>query len=527
MAIAPLSYPGYAAPRDLDFSPLAKLGEQYREAQTRTRLADIGRGIADGSMDYRTAAGQIAQSGDIGTSLKFLALDEAKKKQQQELEASNQFHAGLSGLFTGANPAAAAPAVVNGSASPTLNPVAQPQRVQSSSRVWGDDEAERAGLYEPSSAPVQQQAGTRLPPTDGVRPSAPPVGTQVAQAQPQQAAPSPSANAGFQGIGIQHIPQLLQASANQRLPAADRELASKLLTRALDDARQPDKVRTLQMLKDQSGYQGTILQLEKELRASGSTNVTVDNRQETEEAKAAGRGAGERRGTMFAAAGAAGKTLTQLSRMEGLLNQVSQGKLEPSRLTISAWAKALGMNDEVATSLGLDPKGVGSGQALTSLVNEAVLGKIGAGGMPANNFSDADREFIVDIFPKLSDDPRANKIKIEVARRAAQLDIQRAKDYRDWKSKPGNRSKGFEDFEADYADTISRRDVFGDLRREAETIVGSPRTDIGGTFSNPGAAQQGAAGSLGGQRPPMQGARQAPDGNWYVQRDGKYFKVDQ
>lgn len=29
------------------------------------------------------------------------------------------------------------------------------------------------------------------------------------------------------------------------------------------------------------------------------------------------------------------------------------------------------------------------------------------------------------------------------------------------------------------------------------------------------------------EQPPMQGARQAPDGNWYVERDGQFFKVEQ
>lgn len=94
MPVPPLQIPAYALPQQIDFTPLSKLGDIWREAQTRRQMADIGRGISDGTMDYRTAAGQIAQSGDIGTSLKFLALDEAKKKQQQELEASNQFRAG-------------------------------------------------------------------------------------------------------------------------------------------------------------------------------------------------------------------------------------------------------------------------------------------------------------------------------------------------------------------------------------------------------------------------------------------------
>jgi hypothetical protein len=34
------------------------------------------------------------------------------------------------------------------------------------------------------------------------------------------------------------------------------------------------------------------------------------------------------------------------------------------------------------------------------------------------------------------------------------------------------------------------------------------------------------AGRGGGGRPPMEGARQAPDGNWYVEKDGKFFKVE-
>jgi hypothetical protein len=142
----------------------------------------------------------------------------------------------------------------------------------------------------------------------------------------------------------------------------------------------------------------------------------------------------------------------------------------------------------VATSLGLDPKGVGSAQAVQSLINESVLGKIGAGGLPANNFSDADREFIVKIFPGLGDDPQANKIRIEGARRMAQLDIERAKEFQKFKANPANKGKGFEDFELLWGDEMSRKDVFGDLRKQAETLVGAPRTDIGGTLNNHGSA---------------------------------------
>lgn len=203
----------------------------------------------------------------------------------------------------------------------------------------------------------------------------------------------PTQGGGQPGLTAENIPMLLQARSNPNLPTSQREFADKLLTRWLDESKTPDKIKTLQQLKAASGYQGSILDLEKELKAAGAINI--DQRAESGEAKAAGEAAGKRRADLFAAAGSAGKTLTNLSRMEGLLNQVSQGKLAPARMNVSAWAKAMGLNDQVAESIGLDPKGAGSAQALQSLINESVVGKIGPGGFPANNFSDADA-----LFPK-------------------------------------------------------------------------------------------------------------------------------
>lgn len=170
---------------------------------------------------------------------------------------------------------------------------------------------------------------------------------------------------------------------------------------------------------------------------------------------------------MFAASQKATSNLASLTRVQTLLDQVQQGKLEPSRMTVSAWAKSLGGDDDFAKSLGLDPKSVGSDQALQAMMNELVLGKMGAGGLPANNFSDADRQFLTDTLPKLG-----NKILIEAARRVHQGNIQRALDYQTWKEDPSNKGKGFEDFELSRAKQISQIDHFGDLKKQAETILG-------------------------------------------------------
>jgi hypothetical protein len=62
---------------------------------------------------------------------------------------------------------------------------------------------------------------------------------------------------------------LLQARSNPSLPASQREFADKLLTRWLDESKTPE-IKTLQQLKAASGYQGSILDLEKELKVAGA-----------------------------------------------------------------------------------------------------------------------------------------------------------------------------------------------------------------------------------------------------------------
>ncbi|GEM_PF-5454021 len=573
------------------------LGPMFRETvdainkgMERKSLADLGKDVASGKVDYRQAAGRLAELGNTTGMMQMLQMAEAKDKLTRETAASQQFNTNLAPVFGVGGGGNAAPAAT--SSGPTVpndanampgtvgmnmrladlasdflqdnsgtsissgyrstadqqrlydnrasnpNPVALPGTSNHERGmavdIAGMSPEQRAllpeyGLSQPvagdpphvelaASERQQQQRPYRVASADN---SSLPGNAQATQGT------MPAGAGGFKGITADQVPMLIQARSNPNLPASQREFADKLLMRFLDESKTPDKIRTLNQLKAASNYPGTILDLEKELKQAGAINI--DQRAETGEAKAAGEAAGKRRAEMFAAAGSAGKTLTNLSRMEGLLNQVSQGKIQPARMNISAWAKSFGLNDDVAKSLGLDPKGVGSAQAVQSLINESVVGKIGAGGFPANNFSDADREFITRIFPSLGDDPRANQIRIEGARRMAQLDIERAKAFQQFKRDPANKGRGFEDFELDWSEKMANRDVFGDLRREAESIIGAPRNDIGGTINNPGAApSRGATGQWGSQQPPVQGARQAPDGKFYVpdpNRPGKYLEV--
>lgn len=83
MAIAPLQIPGYAAPQSLDFSPLANLGTQYKQAQQdavrQQTLAQLGQG--NGQIDPRA----LLASGDM--SLANLGISIQNRQQDQERQA--------------------------------------------------------------------------------------------------------------------------------------------------------------------------------------------------------------------------------------------------------------------------------------------------------------------------------------------------------------------------------------------------------------------------------------------------------
>lgn len=439
---------------NVDFSSLGQLPALLKKGRNEQSLADLGQGLADGTVDYRQAAARTAGMGDITHTLQFLALDEAKKKQALGQQASAQFNQGLFGAQPG--PASTMPNSMPVPGAPVRVPAASPPMamdrapVQPSAKVWGDDEAEAAGIYEAKPtrmASLAPQGATGARPAPAARPV-------VAQA----ASPAPAEAGSF---GPQHLPMLFQALGNENLPSGQKETAKLLTTHILGQMKPNERGQYLELMKSRPD----LLEIEKGLKAG--TTVNIDQKAESEEAKVAGKGAGERRAAMMTAAAAAPQKLQQVARTEALLDQVRQGKIEPARMNVSAWAKSLGLPDGAAEAIGLDPKAVGSAQALKSLINESVVGKIGAGGFPSNNFSNTDREFLVDMFPKLGDDEVGNKIRTEAARRMANLELQRGKDYQSWKKDAANKGKGFEDFEIEYAEKLSKQDIFGDLLKKA------------------------------------------------------------
>lgn len=171
------------------------------------------------------------------------------------------------------------------------------------------------------------------------------------------------------------------------------------------------------------------------------------------------------------AATVAQKSLIKLANIEELAGRIETGKTFPSRMSITALAKDLGVPDGWAERLGLKPEQLADAQAFTSLVNDLVVNKIGKGGFPANNFSDADRAFLTQIVPQLGDDPKAIKLKVSIARQVARRDIEKQDQW--VKFRKDNPGKSYFDFEDDkWNPETAAEDKFGGMKREAQDLLG-------------------------------------------------------
>jgi hypothetical protein len=111
------------------------------------------------------------------------------------------------------------------------------------------------------------------------------------------------------------------------------------------------------------------------------------------------------------------RSMDTYGRLGQLLGSFDTGKLTPIGMSVSGALSSLGVN--------VDPK-LGAKQAFEAVANELTLGKIGAGGMPSNNFSDADRAFLQRTIPNLATTKDGNAKIIEYAKNVAARNIETA-----------------------------------------------------------------------------------------------------
>jgi hypothetical protein len=209
----------------------------------------------------------------------------------------------------------------------------------------------------------------------------------------------------------------------------------------------------------------------------GPQSVTVDQRGENEEAKVSGQLAAKRADATIQAGEAADETKFNIARARAMLDQIKTGAFQDGKTSIAAIGRGLGVSDDFLIGIGLDPKGIGTKQAFQAVVNELAMGKIGAGGMPSNNFSEGDRKFLEKTVISLGDDDEANRIKLAAADLVADRKREKATAWGDWQDNPENKG-GYAAFERKWNKDMRARNDSTQLQKDADAWLAKARGQL-------------------------------------------------
>lgn len=306
----------------------------------------------------------------------------------------------------------------------------------------------------------------------------------------------------------------LQVANLERNAASEAALRARLPDLLAQDPRYqgPEKAAARDLiintpsLRDEyiKGMQRTSAQFREETRTgadgkpiAGQVNVTTGEfkpysqggvqilPQEKAAESTLGKLAAEQQVELVQSAARVPLQISRLNLMERITDNVNTGKWADVKANIVASARALGASDETIRMVsGLNPDLPQSQQTLQKLSNELSIGLIGPGGFPANSFSNADREFLTDIFPKITNEPGANKIIIEVMRRTERRKAEKASAWRNYqkKEREAGRRADFFEFEQDFLQAQEGKDLFADLvPRATATPAGGARAPLSGT----------------------------------------------
>jgi hypothetical protein len=109
MAINPLAIPNYGPALDIT-GDLARLTQTINAGQKQQSLADLGKGLANGTIDYKQAAGRLAGLGDMGSAVSLLQLGQ---KQQESAAAADAITRAFGGGGQTSAPVVSGPTIPN------------------------------------------------------------------------------------------------------------------------------------------------------------------------------------------------------------------------------------------------------------------------------------------------------------------------------------------------------------------------------------------------------------------------------
>lgn len=194
--------------------------------------------------------------------------------------------------------------------------------------------------------------------------------------------------------------------------------------------------------------------------------INIDQRSLDEFEKTYAKGMGERALAVVAAGEKASGDLQRIRLTKEIFGAMQSGKLTPAAGTIGSWAKAVGYDPQ---KLGIDPSLPAKVETVNALANRELIESLGPGGFPSQNFSDTDRKFNEKIQARPSDQPETAMIKLEMAERIKNLQVEHA---REWMRARKNKVS-YEDFQADWNEKLREKNIFAGLSEKLDAIPSS------------------------------------------------------
>lgn len=191
--------------------------------------------------------------------------------------------------------------------------------------------------------------------------------------------------------------------------------------------------------------------------ATALVNNTITSEREFDKQRA--KGDAGRVNKIFDEADKAVFAIDQVNQLEALADQWEQSggqfsRISPALKSASEWLGSVGVSKELLGKLKL-PTNAGVGQAIERLANEMALAKIGSEGLPANNFSDADREFLLKTVPQLSNTPEGFRLILKMHKKLKERLLEKEEFYDNYEDSP----RGAHDFRRDWKKFATKTDV--------------------------------------------------------------------
>jgi hypothetical protein len=371
-----------------------------------------------------------------------------------------------------------------GGASFFLNPAVVRQRRGGSLPPWaeGRQPAASIGQHQFYTDPDAQEAAPTASPQ-----AAPGAPVQVAQNTPPMGVSEPITDVGGSALSPE-LAQVLSSPWLEKSPLgkaiAEKLVTNKLMTplekrkllaeiKKLERPDLTDDLEEVTRIQAEDAAAGKPRRSTEEimvgLKAAGRQQISIDQRAETSFEKRLGEKMADEAMETWQAADKGLATMQQAQLLDKLLQDTQGGALAPAQATIGGYMQAFGMDPK---ALGIDPNLPTNAQTADALANRMTIGMIGPGGFPANNFSETDRKFIRDIFPKLGDTPGAQKLKAKVLYRIAELQYERGNSWADADAA----GTSFRDWQRTYRKELRSRDgknqpsVFDDVIKEYEAL---------------------------------------------------------